>query len=231
MFAREKRINGYTCLYLVETVREDGRTKQRIIRNLGRKEAVLASGALDRLATSVGHFAERAVVLQAIERGEAWSDAEQAHATPFALRCVTRRPHSGRKSWRSHRIRSSICSTSARKEQKTRPRMATSEEEDRAVVEGGLGCAEQCLDLQQVAVAQHGLQRGHAGVGAPHQDAVVACLLGERLPASISKAGAPSVGHSEAQGRRVRLQGRPTAPSASDRAAPAPQNATAREAP
>ena len=41
MFVREKRIKGYTYLYLVETVREDGRTKQRIIRNLGRKEAVL----------------------------------------------------------------------------------------------------------------------------------------------------------------------------------------------
>ena len=70
MFVREKRINRYTYLYLVETVREDGRTKQRIIRNLGRKEAVLASGALDRLAASVGRFAERAVVLQAIERGD-----------------------------------------------------------------------------------------------------------------------------------------------------------------
>ena len=44
MFVREKTVNGYTYLYLVETVREDGRTKQRIIRNLGRKEAVLASG-------------------------------------------------------------------------------------------------------------------------------------------------------------------------------------------
>ncbi len=31
MFVREKRINGYTYLYLVETVREDGRAKQRII--------------------------------------------------------------------------------------------------------------------------------------------------------------------------------------------------------
>ena len=70
MFVREKHINGYTYLYLVETVREDGRTKQRIICNLGRKEAVLASGALDRLAASVGRFAERAIVLQAIECGD-----------------------------------------------------------------------------------------------------------------------------------------------------------------
>ena len=41
-----------------QNVREDGRTKQRIIRNLGRKEAVLASGALDRLVASIGRFAE-----------------------------------------------------------------------------------------------------------------------------------------------------------------------------
>ena len=43
MFVRERRIGAYRYLYLVETVREDGKTKQRIIRNLGRKEAVEAS--------------------------------------------------------------------------------------------------------------------------------------------------------------------------------------------
>src|SRR5215210_93006 len=69
MFVREKRINGYTYLYLVETVREDGRAKQRIIKNLGRKEALAASGALDRLASSVARYAERAVVLSQIEAG------------------------------------------------------------------------------------------------------------------------------------------------------------------
>ena len=71
MFVREKTVNGYTYLYLVESVRENGRTKQRIIRNLGRKEAVLASGALDRLIASIGRFAERSLVLRAIEEGNA----------------------------------------------------------------------------------------------------------------------------------------------------------------
>ena len=42
VFVREKHINGYTYLYLVESVREDGRAKQRIIRNLGRKEVTVA---------------------------------------------------------------------------------------------------------------------------------------------------------------------------------------------
>src|SRR5215204_2748766 len=69
MFVREKRINGYTYLYLVETVRENGRAKQRIIKNLGRKEALTASGALERLASSVARYAERTLVLSQIEAG------------------------------------------------------------------------------------------------------------------------------------------------------------------
>src|SRR6201995_2986455 len=69
MFVREKHINGYTYLYLVESVREDGRAKQRIIKNLGRKEVVVASGELERLAASVARYAERAVVLSQLEAG------------------------------------------------------------------------------------------------------------------------------------------------------------------
>jgi hypothetical protein len=69
MFVREKHINGYTYLYLVESVREEGRAKQRIIKNLGRKEIVVASGELERLASSVGRYAERAMVLSRIESG------------------------------------------------------------------------------------------------------------------------------------------------------------------
>jgi len=62
-------INGYTYLYLVESVREDGRAKQRIIKNLGRKEIVVASGELERLASSVARYAERAMVLSQLEAG------------------------------------------------------------------------------------------------------------------------------------------------------------------
>src|ERR687885_490587 len=69
VFVREKHINGYTYLYLVETVREDGRAKQRIVKNLGRKEAVVASGGLERLAASVARYAERAMVLSRLEAG------------------------------------------------------------------------------------------------------------------------------------------------------------------
>jgi len=70
MYLREKQINGYRYLYLVESVREGGRTKQRIIKNLGRKEVVLANGDLERLAASVARHAEHALVLSALEKGE-----------------------------------------------------------------------------------------------------------------------------------------------------------------
>jgi|SRR5579863_420056 len=77
MFVREKTVNGYTYLYLVENVRENGRTRQHIIRNLGRKEAVLAAGDLDRLLASIGRFSERAMVLSAIEANPAEVDARR----------------------------------------------------------------------------------------------------------------------------------------------------------
>ena len=77
MFVREKTVNGYTYLYLVENVRENGRSKQHIIRNLGRKEAVLAAGDLDRLLASIGRFSERAMVLNAIEANPAQVQARR----------------------------------------------------------------------------------------------------------------------------------------------------------
>src|ERR1035437_818179 len=69
MFLREKRIGAYTYVYLVESVREDGKTKQRIIQNLGRKEAVEARGDLDRLARSAARLAQRSMVLSIVEDG------------------------------------------------------------------------------------------------------------------------------------------------------------------
>ena len=71
MFARDKRIGPYTYVYLVENVREEGRTKQRIIANLGRKEVVVARGDLDRLARSVVRLAQRSMVLSLVGRSPA----------------------------------------------------------------------------------------------------------------------------------------------------------------
>jgi hypothetical protein len=71
MFVREKKIGAYSYLYLVESVREQGRVKQRVIKNLGRKDAVLASGELDRLARSLSKLAQRSLVLSLLEEGSA----------------------------------------------------------------------------------------------------------------------------------------------------------------
>src|SRR3974377_2193842 len=69
MFVREKRIGAYSYLYLVETVRENGKTKQRIVHNLGRKEMVEARGDLDRLARSAARLSRRSMILSLIEGG------------------------------------------------------------------------------------------------------------------------------------------------------------------
>ena len=63
MFVREKRIGPYTYVYLVETARDQGKVRQRIIANLGRKEDVAARGDLDRLARSAARQAQRAMVV------------------------------------------------------------------------------------------------------------------------------------------------------------------------
>lgn len=70
MFLREKRIGAYTYIYLVEAVREDGKAKQRIIRNLGRKEVVEANGDLDRLARSAARLAKRSMVLSVLDEND-----------------------------------------------------------------------------------------------------------------------------------------------------------------
>src|ERR1700730_15436482 len=84
MFARDKRIGPYTYVYLVENVREEGRTKQRIIANLGRKEVVVARGDLDRLAPSVVRLAQRSMVLSLVE-GEAPPNARCQRIGPALL--------------------------------------------------------------------------------------------------------------------------------------------------
>jgi hypothetical protein len=69
MFVRAKPIGPYRYFYLVESVRENGRTKQRIIKNLGRQELVEARGDLDRLARSAARLAKRSLVLSLLEDG------------------------------------------------------------------------------------------------------------------------------------------------------------------
>src|SRR6516165_1236923 len=69
MFVREKSARGHTYLYLVANEREGGRIRQRIIRALGRKDVLLASGELDRLTASLVRHCDRAVMVSDLEAG------------------------------------------------------------------------------------------------------------------------------------------------------------------
>ena len=69
MFVREKTARGHRYLYLVESVREGGRVRQEIVRALGRKDVLLASGELDRLIASIARHSERAMILSDMEAG------------------------------------------------------------------------------------------------------------------------------------------------------------------
>ena len=69
MFVCEKVARGHRYLYLVESVREGKRVRQRTIRALGRKDVLHASGEFDRLIASLARHSERAMVLSDIEAG------------------------------------------------------------------------------------------------------------------------------------------------------------------
>lgn len=69
MFVREKTARGHRYLYLVESVRGGGRVRQRIVRALGRKDLLLASGELERLIASLARHSERALVLSDMAAG------------------------------------------------------------------------------------------------------------------------------------------------------------------
>lgn len=70
MFVRVKKINGYEYLYLVENAREGGRHVQRVVKSLGRRDEVEASGALDALIASAARHSRRSIVLSSFYRGE-----------------------------------------------------------------------------------------------------------------------------------------------------------------
>ena len=71
---------------LVENVRETGRTEQRIVANLGRKEVVVARSDLDRLARSVARLAPRSIVLSLVEgRGPATNSSRLPYRRPYGL--------------------------------------------------------------------------------------------------------------------------------------------------
>ena len=69
MFVVERVARGHRYLYLVESVREGKIVRQRTIKALGRKDALIASGELDRLAASIARHSERSLILSDMEAG------------------------------------------------------------------------------------------------------------------------------------------------------------------
>jgi hypothetical protein len=70
MFIRVKKIGPYEYLYLVENVREGGRHVQRVIKALGRRDAIENSDLLDGLIASAARHSRRSIVLSSFYRGK-----------------------------------------------------------------------------------------------------------------------------------------------------------------
>lgn len=70
MFARIKTTGSYSYLQIVESYREGGRVRQRVIATLGRLDLLQQDGALDSLLRSLSRHSRKAKVLGAWRAGE-----------------------------------------------------------------------------------------------------------------------------------------------------------------
>ena len=70
MFVRVKKVGACEYLYLVENAREGGHHVQRVVKPLGRKDEIAASGMLDGLIASAARHSRRSIVLSSFYRGE-----------------------------------------------------------------------------------------------------------------------------------------------------------------
>jgi len=71
MFLRAKRVQHYTYVQLVESYRDEGRPRQRVLATLGRLEHLQESGGLASMLESGSRFVEGLTVLSEHRRGEA----------------------------------------------------------------------------------------------------------------------------------------------------------------
>jgi hypothetical protein len=71
MYFRKKTSGGRAYLQIVESRREGAMVRQQVIATLGRIEDLQESGQLERLLRSGARFADKAIVLDARDRGEA----------------------------------------------------------------------------------------------------------------------------------------------------------------
>jgi hypothetical protein len=71
MYFRKKASGGRAYLQIVESRREGAAVRQQVIATLGRIDELQESGQLERLLRSGARFAHKAMVIDALERGEA----------------------------------------------------------------------------------------------------------------------------------------------------------------
>ena len=71
MYFRKKTSDGGAYLQIAESRREGASVRQQIIATLGRLEDLQESGQMERLLRSAARFADKAIVLDALNRGEA----------------------------------------------------------------------------------------------------------------------------------------------------------------
>jgi Transposase DDE domain len=69
MFFRAKKSGGRAYLQIVESYRQDGQPRQRVIATLGRLDELAASGQIESLLASGARFAENVLVLSAFKEG------------------------------------------------------------------------------------------------------------------------------------------------------------------
>ncbi len=69
MFVRQKHVGGYTYLQLVESVRVNGKPRQRVVATLGRADLLAEKGGVDGLLRSLGRFADKVRVQEAYAEG------------------------------------------------------------------------------------------------------------------------------------------------------------------
>ena len=70
MYFREKKSGSHTYLQMVESHRQDGQPRQRVIATLGRLDELIRNGQLESLLASGARFAPGAMLLNAFDRGE-----------------------------------------------------------------------------------------------------------------------------------------------------------------
>ena len=65
MFLRVKKTSSRAYLQIVESYRDEGRVRQRVIGTIGRMEELAAKGSVDQLLRSLAKYSERAILLLA----------------------------------------------------------------------------------------------------------------------------------------------------------------------